>query len=142
MSKDKAARLLEVALDCTRKVEESLGRVGAECDAGTFDAYREHADQVAGYIFTNIIGPIYECYPDLAPEWYSGSGDSSIGMSAELKAALVKELESVYSALDSVQQEVGDIPGEPGIRPLDTRLAEVLDLIDVTKRHVLERQTG
>jgi hypothetical protein len=70
MERDAATRILGLASECSRKIDESVATVMESCDTVELVAYRRHAGMIMASIFENMMAPIYDEFEDLAPEWY------------------------------------------------------------------------
>jgi hypothetical protein len=69
MKTEAAQKLISVSLDCSGKINDSISLVLNTCDETHFHSYRRLAGMAMGYLFTEILAPIYNSIPDLAPEW-------------------------------------------------------------------------
>lgn len=65
-----ASRLLSMALTHSDLINESVCSAQEAWPERQFEEYRKHAAYIMGHIFTNIIAPICEEHPDIAPRWY------------------------------------------------------------------------
>jgi len=65
-----ANRLLSMALTHSDLINESVYNAKTAWPEEQFEAYRKHAAYLMGHIFTNIIAPLCEEHPDIAPSWY------------------------------------------------------------------------
>ena len=70
MQKNTAVETLAIAMNCSRRVDESVGLVKDTCDADELQAYGRFAGAAMASIFENVMAPIYDEHPDLAPDWY------------------------------------------------------------------------
>ncbi len=62
------ARLVKEALEeCSRKIDGSISLVQGRCPEPEFQAYRKAAGRVMGYLFTDVLNPIYREHPELEP---------------------------------------------------------------------------
>jgi hypothetical protein len=68
MDKKIAAQIREVLLECSGKVDESLGWVQKSCSQEEFQEYRRAAGKIMGAIYFEALEPIFREYPDLQPE--------------------------------------------------------------------------
>jgi hypothetical protein len=68
-----AKHLISVSFNCSRQLDNSIELVLCKCDEAHFLMYRRLAGLAMGYIFTEILTPIYNSIPDLAPEWMKTS---------------------------------------------------------------------
>ena len=73
MRTEVAKYLISVSLNCSRQLDKSVELVLCACDEAHFLIYRRLAGLAMGYIFTEILAPIYTSIPDLAPEWMKTS---------------------------------------------------------------------
>jgi hypothetical protein len=66
-----AERVLAVAQECSRKIDKSVELVVETCTADEHAGYGRLAGKMMASIFENLMAPVYDEYPDLAPEWYN-----------------------------------------------------------------------
>ena len=66
-----AERVLAVAQECSRKIDRSVELVVETCTADERTGYGRLAGRMMASIFENLMAPVYDEYPDLAPEWYN-----------------------------------------------------------------------
>jgi hypothetical protein len=69
MRTEVAKHLISVSLNCSRQLDDSVELILCTCDEAHFLMYRRLAGLAMGYIFTDVLAPIYNSIPDLAPEW-------------------------------------------------------------------------
>lgn len=62
-----AKQLIEVLNDCSNKIDKSIELVQEKCTDEEFIAYRKAAGMVMGYLYTDVLAPIYKQHPDLEP---------------------------------------------------------------------------
>lgn len=99
MEREIARQTLTTALGYSRKIEESISRVKQRCDQSVFVSYRRFAARVMGYMLTEIIGPIYDEHPDLAPDWYKSKPDVD-GKQQVMGKLMHQELTSLMDEVD------------------------------------------
>lgn len=63
-----AKELLEILDDCSNRINESIRIVQQKGAAQEFASYRKAAGFVMGYIYTEVVMPIYKDHPELEPE--------------------------------------------------------------------------
>lgn len=66
-SYDIAKEVIEVLDDCSSRINETIRLVQEKCSDEEFQAYREAAGFVMGYIYTDVVAPIYKEHPELEP---------------------------------------------------------------------------
>ena len=66
-----AERVLAVAQECSRRIDRSVELAVETCTADEYAGYGRLAGKMMASIFENLMAPIYDEYPDLAPEWYN-----------------------------------------------------------------------
>jgi hypothetical protein len=71
MDRETAEKILAMAMDCSRKVDESVQYVIDTCSSDELLTYRRHIGMIMAGIFESILAPIYDEYSDLAPDWYN-----------------------------------------------------------------------
>jgi hypothetical protein len=62
-----AKELIEVLDDCSSKINETIRLVQEECTDEEFQVYRKAAGFVMGYIYTDVVAPLYKEHPELEP---------------------------------------------------------------------------
>ena len=71
MKLEVAARIQELAMDCTRAIDESVAVLQAEgCSEEEWTRHGRHAGMIMADIFRLILAPLYDEHPSLAPDWY------------------------------------------------------------------------
>jgi hypothetical protein len=71
MRADTARKVVELALDCTRIVDESVATLRNDgCSQQEWSRYGRHAGEIMADIFRLILAPLYDEHPPLAPDWY------------------------------------------------------------------------
>jgi hypothetical protein len=109
MQHEIAKRVLDTALLHSDLINESIR---GERTRQEFEGYRKHAAQIMGCMFTNIIAPICEEHPDIAPDWYhepvdDDDDDDEVGKeplalsTAEIATTLRHDLLSVVKIVRS-----------------------------------------
>jgi hypothetical protein len=68
MKHDVAEQIVSILHKVTMEVDASVAFVQQECTEEEFIAYRRAAGHALGYLFTDIVRPIFQEYPDLIPE--------------------------------------------------------------------------
>ena len=63
-----AEQVVPVILEVTRKLNATIALVQQECTEEEFIAYRRAAGHAMGYLFADIVRPIFHEHPDLEPE--------------------------------------------------------------------------
>lgn len=62
-----AKEIVAVLDDCSARLNESIRLVQQKCGQEEFEAYRRAAGFVMGYIYTDVVAPIYKVHPHLEP---------------------------------------------------------------------------
>lgn len=62
-----AKQLVDTLNECSRLLNESIRMVQTKCSDAEFQAYRTGAGRVMGYIYTDVLAPIYHKHPKLEP---------------------------------------------------------------------------
>ncbi len=65
--KEIAKQLISVLERCSSELNESVHLVQQKCTAEEFSAYRRGAGMVMGYIYTDVLAPLWKEHPDLEP---------------------------------------------------------------------------
>ncbi len=76
MKRELAERIVSMLHKVTMEIDETIAIVQKECTDEEFHEYRRAAGYAMGYLFTDIIRPIFQEYPELMPEEMR-SGDES-----------------------------------------------------------------
>ena len=96
MKHEIAHAMSDAVMDYSRRIDESIQHVMDGYSEETFRAYRKEAGRVAGYLFTEILVPIWNEHEDLAPPWYrlANQGISSEPTRPEKRPLQMPEKES------------------------------------------------
>lgn len=65
-----AEEIAKIASDCSRQADESTKEVMDSCSVEVFQQYRRLAGRVMGYIFTDVLAPIWTEHGEIAPDWF------------------------------------------------------------------------
>ncbi len=68
MKKDIATKLVAVMSDITTQLDDSVRMVMDNSEEEEFKKYRRAAGKVMGYIFAEIMTPLFTEYPELTPD--------------------------------------------------------------------------
>lgn len=70
MIRDKkvAKEIADTIENCLDLINKSILLVQAKCDKDEFEGYRKAAGMVMGYMYTDILAPLYKDHPELDPE--------------------------------------------------------------------------
>ncbi|MDX1914884.1 MAG: hypothetical protein SFU55_04805 [Methylophilus sp.] len=63
-----AIDVLNVLDECSEKINETIRLVQNQCSQEEFEAYRNAAGFVMGYIYTEIVAPLHHKHPSLEPD--------------------------------------------------------------------------
>jgi hypothetical protein len=63
-----AKRVIDVMDDCSERINETIREVQQRCSDEEFRRYRKAAGVVMGYIYTDVVAPLYRQHPELEPE--------------------------------------------------------------------------
>lgn len=74
MKRDVAAQIVPIMHKVTMEVDATIAFVQRECTEEEFIAYRRAAGRALGYLFTDIVRPIFKEHPDLIPEEMKNDG--------------------------------------------------------------------
>lgn len=64
---DIAKQLIDTLDGCSERINESIRLVRDKCSDEEFLLYQKAAGFVMGYIYTDVVAPIYKEHPDLEP---------------------------------------------------------------------------
>ena len=64
---DVAAELSALMIELSKRVDDSIRMVMETCDREDFEAYRRGAGRVMGYIFLDVLDPLWRAHPSLKP---------------------------------------------------------------------------
>lgn len=70
MDREIAIQILEIAMRCSHAADQSVEVAMQDLEEDQFPTYRRHAGLIMASIFDNLMVPVYEEHPDLAPDWY------------------------------------------------------------------------
>lgn len=74
MKRDVAEQIVSIMHKVTKEMDASILLIQRECPEEEFIEYRRAAGRVMGYLFTDIVRPIFREYPELVPEEMKSSG--------------------------------------------------------------------
>ena len=66
--KELAKKIVSVVDDCSDRINSTIWEVKNKCSEQEFENYRKAAGIVMGYIYTDIVCPIYSTHPELEPD--------------------------------------------------------------------------
>lgn len=66
-NRDTAKQVIEVLDECSSKINETIRLVQENCSNEEFEKYRRAAGFVMGYIYTDVVAPLYHKHPELEP---------------------------------------------------------------------------
>jgi len=67
MDRDTAQRIRDIALSCSRSLDESIVLVRSTCSEEEFRQYRLAVGTVMASIYTELLAPRFKEHPDLEP---------------------------------------------------------------------------
>lgn len=67
MDRETAKKLIELMLDCTKKLDDVTGVVNDACPEEEARKFRSAAGKIIGHIFVDILDPVYREHPELEP---------------------------------------------------------------------------
>jgi len=141
MDKQAAEKILLVALDCSRRADQSIARVKDECDERVLQSYRRHAGRIMGYIFTEILAPLWEEHSDLAPAWYREEREKGASSDPKMVRALRDDLMSMLSQFETSLSTTATIADEGCTEEAAHRyrrgLREILVQVTAAKKYLL-----
>jgi len=62
-----AKQVINVLDECSSKINETIRLVQENCSNEEFEKYRKAAGFVMGYIYTDVVAPLYHKHPELEP---------------------------------------------------------------------------
>lgn len=65
--KELAKEIIALMERCSREVDQSIRLVQEKCAPEEFKAYRRGAGMVMGYIYTDVLAPLWKEHPELEP---------------------------------------------------------------------------
>ncbi len=68
MRRDLAEKICTTLLECSGKLDRSVGVLARAVDAEFFDCYRRSVGQALGAIYLDILREVFEEFPDLEPD--------------------------------------------------------------------------
>ena len=63
-----AKEVVELLLDCSGRLDESVGRAKKVCSEAEFLAYRDAIGEVMGEAWDKVLMPIFAAHPELKPK--------------------------------------------------------------------------
>lgn len=141
MDKHAAEKILLVALDCSRRADQSVARVRDECDERVLQSYRRYAGRIMGHIFTEILAPLWEEHGDLAPAWYrerrEKGASSDPKMAKALRDELLRMLSDFEQSLSATATIADDGCTEEAAHRYRRGLGEILAQVTEAKKYLL-----
>ena len=137
MEKEAARRILSVAMESSRRIDDSLKGVADSSHNTVFLAYRRCAARVMGYIYTEILAPIWNEHPDLAPEWFTIK--STVGenqMLSALRAELLSLMEDVGKSIEATAEVADGACSEEAAARYRQNIDEILGHVFETKTYL------
>lgn len=67
-NRDLARQVIDALDESSSVINESIRLVKERCTEEEFVAYRKAAGFVIGYLYTDVLAPIFKQHPDLEPE--------------------------------------------------------------------------
>jgi len=133
-----AKGIADTAMAYSRALDESMVDVRDNCPDDVFQEYRREAGRVVGYLFTEILAPIWDEHETLAPEWYRNMNEGANvtqppQMSAEMRDRLLGLLADLVSYLQSTTEIVKDDPESRSSRDYTKRVQVVLERVASTR---------
>ena len=74
MKRDVAEQIVSIMHKVTMEMDASIVLVQRECTDEELIEYRRAAGRAMGYLFTDIVRPIFRDYPELMPEEMKSGG--------------------------------------------------------------------
>jgi hypothetical protein len=71
MNEEIARKILQIAMNCSREIDQSVELTMGKCSEDEFRTYRRHAGMMMASIFHHLMVPIFTEFPHLAPDWYN-----------------------------------------------------------------------
>lgn len=68
MRRDLAEKICAALLECSGKLDRSVGALAGAVEAELFDRYRRSVGQVLGTIYIEVLRDIFDEHPDLEPD--------------------------------------------------------------------------
>jgi len=68
MEKKAATQIVQILLDCSGAIDQSVAVAKQASPAEEFEEFRISAGRIMGSIFFDLLRPIFTEYPDLEPE--------------------------------------------------------------------------
>lgn len=102
MERDIAKAIAQIAADCSTKTERSVKAVNDSCDEAVSKQYKMLAGSIMGYLFADILGPIWTEHEDIAPEWFREQSKTKPKKAVIDKGAR----ESIVSLMNEIEEAV------------------------------------
>jgi len=147
MNENTAKEILATVSECSLKADQSAAKVKKDCEEETFKAYALLVGSIMGNMFTELLAPIYEDHPGLAPEWYQVGQRRSrdaprVRMSGAMRAELLTLLDEIYGKIASIPMTLDSETGAAEAWLYRSRLHEVLLHIAAAKARLLSAQAN
>ncbi|HYG61314.1 MAG TPA: hypothetical protein VEL74_01930 [Thermoanaerobaculia bacterium] len=134
MNHKTAEHIISVSMSCINRLDRSVEDAIDAAPEEHASSYRSLAGEVMGYLFTEVLMPIYAAHPDLEPEELREARVSSqpTSMPPEIAAKLMNVCTSVSQSLRDLCEEVALSPRETDFE-LESALQEPLKALRHTQ---------
>ncbi len=106
-------RLAELAAEASRIVDDSCAQVEQASAAAASEIYRRRAGRLMGYLFLNVLEPIWREFPELEPAEMKAEGGRMAYQLPEAAVAIgVRAVDQVRALLAQATDVVATLPSE------------------------------
>jgi hypothetical protein len=107
MQLEKAKKLVEDVLDLADRLNASVVEVSTLFSETDVKPYRLYAGRAIGYMFSDVLRPIFRLYPQLEPEPFKREGRSepTTGLSRNMARRLASLIDQVDQLVLAVERE-------------------------------------
>lgn len=104
MNRITAQELTRIVADASRKTDQSVKEVLNSCDSEIFNQYRRLAGRIMGFMFTEILAPLWTEHGDLAPDWFR---DRDANASTHRKPVIDRTLrDQLLALMDEISSDM------------------------------------
>jgi hypothetical protein len=110
------------------------------CTEEVLQRYRRYAGRIMGHLFTEIIGPIWNEHPDLAPEWFrdkqSAPERAAARIPKDVHDELIEFMEEARELVSGTAKLAAEACSPDAGRRYHDAVGEALRHVEVTKRYL------
>ncbi|AKT39538.1 hypothetical protein [Chondromyces crocatus] len=139
MQRDAAEKIASIALECSQRIDESVHYV-AEQNEGVAKAYKPVAGRISGYLFTEVLAPIWNEHDELAPDWYRNQKHATKPGKPRIRIEVRDRLLSVLGEVDAAIRTTISIAesgcDEEGAARYRASIGNIADYVSIARTYI------